>query len=178
MQENRKLDNELADFTDKLLAGETTQASSDIEDLARVVTHLHDLIEPAAKPSAEFRARLAQRLDQEWDQLQADRARSNAERVRSNAEGVRPAPKTVPHRSRTGSWSTIGGWRRNRLTRLASMAAAIAIVAIGALLLIGPESPPAQGSANGALSVPVIVGIAVVAGVGLVLFWLSQRGKS
>ncbi len=177
MQENRKLDNELADFTDKLLAGETIQASSDIEDLARVVTHLHDLIEPAAKPSAEFRAQLAQRLDQEWDQRQTDRANSNTERS-SNVGEVRPAPKTVPHRSRSGSRSTISRWRHNRVVRLATMAAALVVVMAGVLMITSLSNSPPVGRAGGSLSWEVMVGIAAVAAVGLLLFWLSQRGKS
>lgn len=164
MPEDRRHDDELAAYTDQLLAGENPEVPPEIEDLAPVVRSLRDVIQPDAKPSPTFRAQLDQQLDREWEQIQL-------ERQDANRLGQRP---TRPRARQP----VIKRWRQRRMARLVSLAAAVAVILVGALLVIDQESSSQAGSATGPLSWPVVVGVVSVVLVGLLLFWLSQRGKS
>lgn len=66
MQNDKRLDDELANFTDHLLAGEDLPVSSELEDLALVVRQLHRTVTPGAQAETEYRAHLKQRLQREW----------------------------------------------------------------------------------------------------------------
>jgi ABC-type Fe3+-siderophore transport system permease subunit len=79
MEENRRLDDELADLTDAIIENREMKTSQDIADLAEIARGLRDLIEPNAPPSAAFEARMKTRLDMEWEQRQrrATRMRVN-----------------------------------------------------------------------------------------------------
>ena len=68
MDENQRLDDELAALTDAILEKSDMKTMSDVNELAGVVRGLHALIEPDEKPSAAFEARLKQRLESEWEQ--------------------------------------------------------------------------------------------------------------
>lgn len=70
MDENRRLDDELADLTDAVIENREIKTSDDMADLPEVVYGLRDLIEPGDPPPADFEARMRQRLDMEWDQRQ------------------------------------------------------------------------------------------------------------
>ncbi len=69
MHEHARRDNELATFTDKLLAGEEPETMNDQEELTVVVRQLYDVIAPHEKPDPAFRERLTQRLELEWHLL-------------------------------------------------------------------------------------------------------------
>ena len=62
-----ELDGELADLTDKLLAGQDMNISVDNETYAKIVKQLHQIVtsEPNATPA--YRTRLTRRLNEEWD---------------------------------------------------------------------------------------------------------------
>jgi hypothetical protein len=62
-----ELDDELADLTDKLLAGQDMNVSADNESYAKIVKQLHQIVasEPTATPA--YRTRLTRRLNDEWD---------------------------------------------------------------------------------------------------------------
>ena len=66
MHDNATLDDELAAFTDSLLAGENVPAPADLEELAQVVRQLSAVIAPAEHPGPAFREHLTQRLNREW----------------------------------------------------------------------------------------------------------------
>ena len=66
MHDNATLDDELAAFTDSLLAGENIPAPAELEELAQVVRQLSAVIAPAEQPGPAFRERLTQRLNREW----------------------------------------------------------------------------------------------------------------
>ena len=66
MHEHARRDDELATFTNQLLAGEEPETMSELDDLAGVVRQLHDAIAPHKKPTPNFRAQLTQRLEMEW----------------------------------------------------------------------------------------------------------------
>ena len=66
MHDNATLDDELAAFTDSLLAGENIPAPAELEELAQVVRQLSAVIAPAEQPGQAFRERLTQRLNREW----------------------------------------------------------------------------------------------------------------
>src|SRR5258708_24626439 len=63
------LDGELADMTDRLLAGQDKDilvVSTDNESAAALVRSLYQMVGSDAAPSAAFRTRLTHRLQQEW----------------------------------------------------------------------------------------------------------------
>ena len=67
MHEHAGRDNELATFTDKLLAGEEPEDMNDQDTLKDVVRQLYDVIAPHEKPTPAFREQLMHRLEMEWD---------------------------------------------------------------------------------------------------------------
>jgi hypothetical protein len=68
MDENRRLDDELAALTDAMLEKRDMNTSHEVHELADVVRGLYTLIEPGERPSPKFEARLKQSLNQEWEQ--------------------------------------------------------------------------------------------------------------
>lgn len=70
MDENRRLDDELADLTDAVIENRDMNISQEAAELAVIVRGLRDLIEPNAPPPASFEKRMKQRLDIEWEQRQ------------------------------------------------------------------------------------------------------------
>jgi hypothetical protein len=143
MADNARLDDELAAFTDSLLAGEEAPVPAELSELAAVVRQLHTVIDPQARPTPVFEERLTQRLNREW---------------------------TIQHERRPQTW------RSYRLTRLAALAAALAVILVGvALLSSGGDNEPVQGTAIDSTIGTVAVLVALV-GLGiLVLIWLRQR---
>ena len=67
MHEHARRDNELATFTDKLLAGEEPEEMNDQDELTFVVRQLYEVIAPHEKPPSAFREQLTQRLEMEWN---------------------------------------------------------------------------------------------------------------
>jgi len=74
MTDDNHLDNELANLTDRMLAGEDVSVSPELAELSDVVRNLRDAIQKP--PAPQFQAQLAQRLDQEWTVRQPQRGRS------------------------------------------------------------------------------------------------------
>jgi hypothetical protein len=70
MDENRRLDDELAEMTDAILENREMKPSDEMNDLADVVRGLRDVIQPGDTPSRAFEERMKQRLDLEWEQRQ------------------------------------------------------------------------------------------------------------
>lgn len=70
MEENRRLDDELADVTDAIIENREMKPSQEIAELAEIARGLRDLVDPSAPPSAAFEARMKNRLDVEWEQRQ------------------------------------------------------------------------------------------------------------
>ncbi len=62
-------DEELAEMTDRLLAGLDVEASARNQDQARVVKQIHQMLSSEPSPGALYRARLTQRLNEEWDRI-------------------------------------------------------------------------------------------------------------
>src|SRR5262245_53839624 len=118
MEDNTKLDNEVADLTDALLSGGDRQTSLDLQGLDKVARQLNQMISPAVGPDPAFRARLTQRLMQEWDATQGGHA----------------------SRSRVRSPST------RRFMRYAALAAVL-IVVLGLVLILGQGTGPVVGTA-------------------------------
>lgn len=91
MDENRRLDDELAKLTDAVIESREAKTSEDMAELSDMVRGLRDLIEPDDQPSASFEARMRQRLDLEWEQRQRRMLRprvSNTVRVASLAAAL------------------------------------------------------------------------------------------
>ncbi len=72
---NPELDDELAQMTDKLLAGEEMDVSPENQPLARIVKRVHRVVATGPAPDAAYRSRLTRRLNEEWDQVQRRPAR-------------------------------------------------------------------------------------------------------
>ena len=190
MNDETRLDNELANFTDSLLAGEDVQTGPEIEALAQVVRQFHRVIEPDSGPAPAFRDQLAQRLDQEWMVIQEEHKASSDEQAaqypvsqrRSHSMPTRESWQVdlPPQGSETNVRSIFGGWRRNRTVQVAAMAATVAVALLVAVLIAAsPEgSTSGEGTASGGIDWPVIIGIVVVGLLGLLVFWLGQRSKS
>ncbi|GEM_PF-6870037 len=66
MHEHARRDNDLATFTNQLLAGKEPEDMTELEDLTPVVRQLHAVIAPDEEPTSAFRAQLSQRLEMEW----------------------------------------------------------------------------------------------------------------
>lgn len=63
-------DDALAAFTDAMLENRTMELTDDLHDLEGVVRRLNQAIQPNRLPDATFRARLTQRLNEEWGQME------------------------------------------------------------------------------------------------------------
>lgn len=83
MDENAKLDDQLAALTDDLLAGREPAANSELDDLERVVKRIQGTIAPEKSPTPEYHDRLTQRLYLEW--LRSNRGRKGSWRSRQLA---------------------------------------------------------------------------------------------
>ncbi|MBI5959885.1 MAG: hypothetical protein HY866_14180, partial [Chloroflexi bacterium] len=68
MNDDTRINNQLAAFTDQLLAGqETAEASAEVHDLAEVVRRIRTVIPPNSAVDPAYRAQLAQHLQMEWN---------------------------------------------------------------------------------------------------------------
>jgi hypothetical protein len=67
MDNNRNLDEELADLTDAVLEGKTVTPKQDLEGLDEVVMQLHQAIAPDKPADSVFRRHLERRLVDEWN---------------------------------------------------------------------------------------------------------------
>jgi hypothetical protein len=76
MDEQTRLDNELADITNNLLEKriKAASASAIVRPLEEMIHTLDEIIQPDVPPSASFRARLTQRVLEEWNLLHDQRA--------------------------------------------------------------------------------------------------------
>ena len=147
MNDQSRRDNELADFTDQLLAGQAADGHDDMQDLAAVVQRLHQLVGPDNAPSATFQARLTQRLEMEWSLTQQR--------------------KTQWWRNR----------RMQRFSALLAASVAMVVAAVAFLTLYETESNDTlQGSAVGPATCVVVVALISVAVVSLFLFFRRYQG--
>lgn len=152
MNDDVRLDNDLAAYTDRVLSGEPAASPGDAadavpdavpDDLRRTVQHLYRLVDPATPPDAAFQARLAQRLEREW---------------------------TVHHRARRGGWSS------DRVIQLATLAAAL-LVLIGGVVMIGGGG---SGDALPGASVGDLAGTVVLVGImglAFLVWYVRQRDQ-
>lgn len=69
MSDDTRLDDELANLTDALLEGREMQTSTGRHDLEQVVRQLHQTLLSGGPPDPAYRARLEQRLIQEWNRV-------------------------------------------------------------------------------------------------------------
>jgi hypothetical protein len=144
---NNRLDNELATFTDRVLAGEEPQVSDELQNLAQVVQQLHQVIAPDASPDPAFKARLTQRLMREWV-----------------AQPARQPRRALP-------------WYRNRMVQLGVLAAGLVVVLLAIVLLSGTPNgsdDAMQGTTWGSLGWTFMFAV-LLAGVGGLWFWFRQR---
>lgn len=149
MDDQRRIDDALAERTDALLSGQSVsedpEAELKLQELISVVRQLRDVISPEQPPSPEFEARLRQRLNHELDQRRMPRSRA-----------VTISP----------------------LARLTALAAALFIfLGIIALLAASNERVLLSGAAVAASEVAglLFVVIGAFAAIAAYLYWRSRR---
>ena len=69
VNDNKHLDNELADYTDRVLAGDEMNASTETQAYAYLVRQLSELVGTDDEPRPEFRMKLESALKDELKQL-------------------------------------------------------------------------------------------------------------
>lgn len=146
MSHDPALDNELAAYTDRLVAqGEVAQAPENLADLAQVVRDLHRLVTPP--PDSAFQAQLAQRLNREWN---------------------------LSHQRKSGQFARWRSRRLTRLVAVAAGVAMI-LLAVALVSLSAKEgSSTLEGTALES-SAGLAGAIVVLVGVGLAAFWFARR---
>lgn len=145
MNDDVRLDDELAAYTDRVLGGDP-DAPPDAapDDLGPVVQRLYWLVDPDQPPDAAFQQRLAQRLEREWVTTRQRRSRRGAQ------------------------WA-------NRTFQLATLAAALVVVVAAALLLsMNGDGETLQGASSGSLAGIGLVVVLLVALAGAV-WYLRDR---
>lgn len=135
VDEQRRLDNELANITNTLLEQHmrTTTTSTELQDLEPVVYDLEQLIQPDVPPTDAFRSRLRQRLVEEWNLLRGHRSMRR----------FNPRP--------------------GQLVALA--AAVAVILAVTAVLLNNTATGSLEGTATGTTTIVVLLTLTVVGAV-------------
>lgn len=132
MDENRRLDDELAEVTDAIIENREMKPSQEIAELAEIARGLRDLIEPNTPPSAAFEARMKNRLDVEWEQRQRRVTRMRVSpMVRMVALAAAVVVVMVVVIFLTNTTSEEGGFNA---TALGSPDALIALVAVAAVI--------------------------------------------
>jgi hypothetical protein len=147
MSDNAKLDDELAAFTDNVLAGRDIPVSKELEGLSHVVSQLHRVIAPDAPPSPAFRDRLTQRLIREWNLLH-DRQ-----------------PRRVPF------------YRRRSILALAASLLVVVLAVVLLSLGAGDDNAPLQGTALGSGEWTVFIFMGILITAGLLAVWFRQHTK-
>lgn len=146
MSNNAKLDDELAAFTDDLLAGrDTMTVSEELEPLSRVVRQLHAVIPPNAAPAPAVHTHLTQRLIREWNLLHQ-----------------RP-PRLVRFYQRRG------------VMALAASLLVVILAVVLISLREGGGNEPLEGTALGSQESVIFVVIGGLIIGGLLAFWFKQR---
>lgn len=160
----RRFDDELAEFADRLLAGERpgelelATEDSELYELQQVVVRMHDTFGPG-EPDPAMTQRIRQKLVREW---------------RHSEAGRRGAGVSLWDRLR--GFVGPGGMAPGQVFALATVV--VILVAGVAVLVLGPGADSGgdlPGAALPAGAVPALV-LIVVALVGVV-WWLAQRRK-
>jgi hypothetical protein len=146
MRDDNRLDNELAAFTDQVLAGENLpDVSPELAGLADVVQRLYDTTGPRLAPSASFEAHLTQRLVMEW----------NHQHPRQGASWLRQRPV--------------------RLAALAA-AAAVVLVVVGLIFAQDSGGDDRLlGTSLGSVTWGAVIVLGVVLGIAGLVAWYRER---
>lgn len=166
--ENRRLDDQLANFTDRLLnheSGDKLQLSDQdetLEKLQRTIVQLKYAGGVEAQPDPEFSAHLHAILLEEWRKMEA-------------ARKVNPAKGQCFLQSLSQQFKDLFSVKRSQTLSLR-----FGIVAIGVLLLLLLVLPLDNGAITasaglGSLGWPVIVGLGILC-IGIIWF-LLRKGK-
>ncbi len=145
MPKHTQYDNELAEFTDQLLAGKVPDMSTEETELADVVRQLQRTISGDAAPSS-FKTQLTQRLDMEWDL----------------------------HHKRQVRWWATPQVRRVTALLAASLVLVIAAVLVLSTAG-GDGGSTLEGSASGSVTSVAIIALFVVGILGLIVFLRHDR---
>ena len=70
MDDQNRLDEQVADYTDMILSGRDAASSDEITSEARTIQALNRVIAPDQSMDSAMRARMNQRINEEWDQVQ------------------------------------------------------------------------------------------------------------
>ncbi len=146
MHDDNRLDDELAAFTDQVMAGaKPTSTSSELAGLTDVVQALYDIAGPQLSPSPTFQAHLTQRLTMEW----------NRQYPRRNASWLRQRPV--------------------RLAAFAAAAVVVLVAAALLLAQDSSDNSSVLGTSVGSVTWGAVIVVAVVIGVAGLVLWLRER---
>ncbi len=150
-----RLDNELAELTDRLIAGRDMEPPQNLPDLpelealANVTRQLHRLMSQESAPSPAFRSRLTQRLNQEWAVVQRQKV------TQKPARGFALRP--------------VWGW--------AALAAALLVVFAVVLYPSLSQSSSAGLAAGQSTPEVLIVGLVLLLVLGLIVLAASRNRR-
>lgn len=137
---------ELAAFTDQLLAGKETTMVTDDAELVAIVRQLYDTIAPDETVSDSFKTRLGQRLAMEWD-LQYQRQMR---------------------------WWAMPRLQQIAIALVASIALVIAAILL--LSSTGDSSGGSmEGAVSGPLTSAVLIAVVVASAISLIVFLRRSR---
>lgn len=145
MPKHTEYDNELAEFTDQLLAGKEPDMAIEEAELVTVVRQLQRTITDEPAPSS-LKIQLAQRLDMEWD---------------------------LHHQRQTRWWET-PRVRRIAMLLAASIALVIGAAVVLSTADNG-NSTGFEGAANGPVVSVAIVALFIIGVIGLIVFFRRDR---
>lgn len=150
MDDQTRLDDNMANYADMILAGRDPAASEDLASEVRLMQVLNQVIAPDKTMDAAMRSRLNQRINEEWDSVQK-RRKSRFRILNFNA-----------------------------YTRLAVAASIVIVVAIVAIIISmnNTSSSDVTATAGGDSNALVIVGaFAIVAIMSGFLYFLWNRRR-
>lgn len=146
MPKHTHYDNELAAFTDQLLAGKEPAMLTDESELADVVRQLHRTISPEKPVSQNFKKRLTQRLTMEWD---------------------------LQHQNRSHWWTTP---RVQQIATLLAASVVLVIAATLLLSVSGGDnSSSLEGAATAPLAGIAVIALIAVGLLSLIVFFRRDR---
>jgi hypothetical protein len=147
VSENGRLDEELAALTDRLLAGQEMEMSTEHHDLEQIVRWLRQVIAPKEQPDPAYRSQLAQRLIREWN---------------------------LTHQRQPHGWKNR---QVIRLAALGAILTLVVVGLVLWSAYNGVDNDTLQGTALGSLEGGILVGAAVIGVVIVLFWYRRHRDR-
>ncbi len=150
-------DDELAGFTDRVLTGEEAADEEAPGDLGGVILRLHRTLQLDHSEDDSVRARIRQRLVQEWAALHS-----------GSAQARRAAYQSPVRR--------LSRFFAPRAVRLMAAAAVLLVVLVGVVLIVGgSDGNGLQGTASDSGSTLLPLAVVIVVGMLTAVWWIRRK---